>query len=88
MSDYRFNPKADRFQNTPRKVFDKHVDRMEVKRLRDREDHRNDLKAIFQRLKNLETELTQLIQQFNDLYSHVDRHCAQLDTSREDTRDS
>ena len=73
---------ANRYNSVPRRVFDKHVDRMETKRLRDKEDHRADLKAIFQRMRNLESELTQLIQQFNDLYSHVDRHCAELDTSR------
>lgn len=65
-----------------RKVFDKHVDRMELKRLRDREDHRADLKAIFQRQKNLETQLTLLITELEDMQTHIDRHCAQLDTSR------
>ncbi len=54
----------DRYRNTPRKVFDKHVDRMELKRLRDREDHRNDLKAILARLAALE--------------DHVSRHCENL----------
>ncbi len=60
-----------RYNTTPRKVFDKHVDAMEWKRLRDREDHRNDLKAILQRITNLEDQLTQLI-------LHVDRHCEEL----------
>ncbi len=58
-----------RYRNTPRNVFDKHVDRMELKRLRDREDHRNDLKAIFSRLKNLEN-------QHALLEEHVASHCA------------
>lgn len=77
-----FNPKANRYSHTPRKVFDKAMDRQDLRRQRDKEEHRADLKAIFHRVKNLENELTQLIQQFNDLYSHVDRHCAELDTSR------
>ncbi len=62
---------SNRYVNTPRRVFDKHVDAMERKRLRDREDHRNDLKAIFQRLQNLEKQLT-LDRE------HLDDHCIQL----------
>ncbi len=46
-----------------RKVFDKHVDRMELKRLRDREDHRADMKALLRRMENLESQLTQEIDQ-------------------------
>ncbi len=57
-----------RYSNTPRKVFDKHVDRMEEKRLRDKQDHRADLKAIFSRLKNLENQLELL-------HEHVESHC-------------
>ncbi len=41
-----------------RKVFDKHVDRMEIKRKRDREDHRADMQALIKRLLNLENQLT------------------------------
>ncbi len=76
-----FNP-PNRYSSTPRKVFDKHVDRMELRRKRDKEDHRADFKALFQRIRNLEIELSHLIQQQNDLYAHVDRHCAELDTDR------
>ncbi len=43
-----------------RKVFDKHVDRMEQKRKRDLEDHRADQKALFQRIRNLENQLVDL----------------------------
>ncbi len=64
-----------RYSNTPRKVFDAHVDRMELKRLRDKEDHRADLKAIFQRLKNLENQHTLLEE-------HVASHCGQLDNEK------
>lgn len=55
-----------------RKVFDKHVDRMEQHRARDRQDHRNDLKAIFQRMQNLEDQLTLLAE-------HQLDHCHDLD---------
>ncbi len=43
-----------------RKVFDKHVDRMELKRKRDREDHRADVAALLRRIQNLEDQLIQL----------------------------
>lgn len=54
------NPSGDRYSHTPRKVFDKAIDRIEVKRLRDREDHRNDLQTIFQKLKELKKQLSLL----------------------------
>ncbi len=63
-----------RYNTTPRKVFDKHVDAMERKRLRDREDHRNDLKAILRRMENVETQLTLLDQ-------HVQAHCDAIEGS-------
>lgn len=72
-----------RYTNTPRNIFDKHVDRMETKRLRDKEDHRNDLKAIFQRLSNLETQHALLVQEVKDLDDHVAKHCDVL--SSDDT---
>ncbi len=45
---------ATKYTHTKRKVFDKHVDRMETKRLRDREDHRSDMTVLGNRLSNLE----------------------------------
>ncbi len=79
----KFNPRQDRYANTPRKIFDKHVDRMHDLRVRDKEDHRADMKALLQRLVNLETQLSLLME-------HVDRHCAELFADKEhgDTRDS
>ncbi len=59
---------ANRYNSTPRKVFDKHVDRMEVKRQRDREDHRADMQALIKRLLNLENQLELLTE-------HVEQHC-------------
>ncbi len=55
-----FNPKANRYSHTPRKVFDKAMDRMDLKRQRDREDHRADMAALIKRLLNLEREVTAL----------------------------
>ncbi len=55
-------------QKLNRKVFDKHVDRMEVKRARDREDHRADMQALMKRLLNLENQLELLTE-------HVEQHC-------------
>lgn len=78
----RFSDRDHKYNSTPRKVFDKHVDAMERKRLRDREDHRNDLQAIFQRMKNLEAQLTHMQQHVEDLQEHVNRHCDALDTER------
>ncbi len=78
-----------RYNSTPRKVFDKHVDRMEAKRQRDREDHRADMQALIKRLVNLEEQL-QL------LHQHVQTHCERIEIGEEishrdgteDTRDS
>ncbi len=79
------NAGPNRYSSTPRKIFDKHVDRVEAKRQRDREDHRADLKALISRMVNLETQLTNLGQ-------HVLKHCQAIDDEGEhaenDTRDS
>ncbi len=61
-----------RYNSTPRKLFDKHVDRMEIKRVRDREDHRADMQALIKRLVNLENQLTELLE-------HQKDHCHDLD---------
>jgi len=68
-----------------RKVFDKHVDQMERKLGRVKEDYRADLKALLKRLLNLENQL-------ETLHDHVARHC-QIMTDEDgqpdlDTRDS
>ena len=89
MAPKHTNASADRYHNTPRKVFDKHVDRMEAKRQRDRADHRADMKALIHRLINLEQAL-------QDLADHVAQHCIRMDPdmehaehpNRADTRDS
>ncbi len=71
MADYNHGP--NRFNSTPRKVFDKHVDRVEAKRQRDREDHRADMQAIIQKMIQLENQLL-------ELHDHVAHHCRQLGT--------
>ncbi len=73
---------VDRYNSTSRKIFDKHVDRMEHRRQRDLNDHRADMGAIVQRMIRLEDQLTQVLNEIEDLSQHVDRHCAELDTSR------
>ncbi len=62
------NQRANRYDHTPRKVFDKAIDRMELKRLRDREDHRTDLHLLMNRLKALQLQL-------DLLEDHVKSHC-------------
>ena len=52
------NTKRDQYNSTPRKVFDAYIDRMAIKRQRDREDHRADIQALIKRLNNLEKQLT------------------------------
>ncbi len=66
------NAGPNRYSSTPRKVFDKHVDRMETKRQRDREDHRADMQALINRMNNLEAQLTHLA-------DHQQDHCHDLD---------
>ncbi len=54
-----------------RKVFDAHVDSVEVKRKRDRDDHRADMKAMIEGLDNLETILKQTLQQQADILEYI-----------------
>ncbi len=81
------NTRRNQYNSTPRKVFDSYIDRMAVKRQRDREDHRNDLQVVFQKMKELENQLTLVVQELDELQEHIERHCLQLDSHR-DPRDS
>ncbi len=54
------NERRNQYNSTPRKVFDRALDRVEVRRQRDREDHRNDLRALMARLENLELRFQDL----------------------------
>ncbi len=79
MADYR-GP-SNKYSSTPRKIFDKHVDRMEVRRKRDREDHRADMQALIKRLLNLEDQLKHLTE-------HVSQHCDRFSIDHEDEVDA
>ncbi len=52
------NYEPNRYNTTPRKVFDKHVDRMELRRKRDKQDHRADMATVLLKIVELETLLT------------------------------
>ncbi len=65
------NSRANKYDHTPRKVFDTYVDRMELKRQRDREDHRADLQLVLQKL-------VLLRQQLDLLAEHVESHCGTI----------
>ncbi len=71
MADYR-GPAVNKYNSTPRKVFDKAIDRLELKRQRDREDNINDLQKMIQQIKQLQSDVA-------DLENHVRSHCEQLD---------
>ncbi len=59
----KFNPPANRYSHTPRKVFDKAMDRQDLRLKRVKEDYRADLKAMVQRLINLEDTVGRLVRQ-------------------------
>ncbi len=65
------NTKRNQYNSTPRKVFDTYIDRIAIKRQRDREDHRNDMQTVLQYLKALEERL-------HLLEEHVQQHCDAL----------
>ncbi len=65
------NPTFNRYLYTPRKVFDKFTDRVEVRRQRDRLDHRSDMQTIVQSMKALQNQLTLLEE-------HVESHCQSI----------
>ncbi len=73
---------ANKYNSTPRKVFDKYVDRMDLKLLRAKEDHRSDIGTLIRKLKELDNKLFLLQEQIEGLVDHVDRHCVQLDRDR------
>ncbi len=62
------NTKRNQYNSTPRKVFDAYIDKMALRRSQDKEDHRADLHALLQRIRNLEDQLSQL-------HEHVQSHC-------------
>ncbi len=61
-----------RYLYTPRKVFDKFSDRIEVRRRRDREDHRSDMAALIGRISSLERVVDRHINHSKKLYPNED----------------
>ncbi len=74
-----YTPNPNKYNSTPRKVFDKHVDRMEVQRGRMREQMRQDVDHLLKRIIALEVALLAQVVQLEDLAKHVQGHCYQLD---------
>ncbi len=65
------NTKRNQYNSTPRKVFDSYIDRMAIKLMRQREDHRADVHALLQRIVSVE----QALQEFHE---HLQDHCERL----------
>ncbi len=70
MADYSHG--ANKYNSVPRKVFDKFIDKVEIKRQRDRLDHRNDMEILLRKIKHLDEQLFLL-------EKHVAQHCQILD---------
>ncbi len=70
------------YTSTPRKIFDKHVDRMETKRLRDKQDHRADMQTLLQRLEKLEKQLFQLLPKEEEVQAQSGMELIQLPDGR------
>ncbi len=65
------NPSPNRYSHTIRKVFDTAMDRMDIKRKRDRDDHRNDFALLTRRVLKLELELEEYMHLLDDLEYQV-----------------
>ncbi len=52
------NTRRNQYNSTPRKVFDKAMDRQDLRLSRHKEDHRADVNALLQKIIELETLLT------------------------------
>jgi len=55
------NPRADRYNHTPRKVFDKGMDGIKLRILRVKEDYRADMASLVARLILLEEAVEELM---------------------------
>ncbi len=53
---------ADKYRNTPRKVFDKSMDRIELRIQRIKEDYRADIAAVLARVDLLESNHQRLVE--------------------------
>ncbi len=63
--------RINKYMHTPRRLFDKAIDRMELKRKRDKEDHRADSHLMM-------SKITLLTQRLHQLEQHVRSHCNTL----------
>ncbi len=55
------NPPANRYSHTPRAVFERAIDRIEIRRLRDKEDVRTDLAFLLGKIQQLEETIEELL---------------------------
>ncbi len=60
-----FNPRADRYSHTPRKVFDNAVDNLKLRIQRAKEDSRADIGAVMARIVTLEHAMKELLDQLD-----------------------
>ncbi len=65
------NYPAKDYSNTPRKVFDKHVDQIKIAQQRARDVCRADLEFCLKQIR-------QLTDQVNELKDHVAQHCLRI----------
>ncbi len=72
-----YKDSVNQYNHTPRKVFDKYIDRMAIRRDRDLEDHRGDLLVVFRKIQELHDQLT-------ELSAHVASHCQAIDPLKDD----
>ncbi len=70
-------PRADRYSHTPRKVFDKAIDRMVLKVRREHDDRMADIHLLLNRIKQLQLQL-------DELQDHVNSHCQVIAPPDED----
>ena len=73
------NERRNQYNSTPRKVFDKAMDRQDRRLKRVQEDYRNDVQAIFQRTRNLEAQLVRVLLELEDHAGHLESHCLDID---------
>ncbi len=71
------NDYSNKYNATPRKVFDKAIDKLTLRRERDRDDARADNHLLINQLKRMQLQL-------DELEDHVKSHCHVLQGSEEE----
>ncbi len=69
------NAKRNQYNSTPRKVFDAYIDKMALRRDRDREDYRADLQFLTNQIKRQQLQIDEIV-------DHVQSHCHVLNEDR------